>query len=52
MKKIRIMLNQGGGTTVTLDSIESEEQNTLYKCHPRILHDEPVRKPVLDTLSR
>lgn len=52
MKKIRIMLDQGDGTTVTLGSIESEGQNALYRCHPRILHDESVRKPVLDTLGR
>ena len=52
MKKIRIMLDQGDGTTVTLGSIESEGQSALYRCHPRMMHDESVRKPVLDILGR
>ena len=52
MKKIRIMLDQEDGTTVTLGSVEAEGQSALYRCHPRILHDESVRKPVLDALGR
>lgn len=52
MKRIRIMLDQEDGTTVTLDSIESEGQSALYRCHPRMMHDESVRKPVLDILGR
>lgn len=52
MKKIRIMLDQEDGTTVTLGSIETEGQSALYRCHPRMLHDESVRKPVLDALGR
>lgn len=52
MKKIRIMLDQGDGTTVTLGSIESEGQSALYRCHPRMLTDKSVREPVLDALGR
>jgi len=52
MKRIRIMLDQEDGTTVTLGSIESEGQSALYRCHPRMMHDESVRKPVLDILGR
>lgn len=52
MKKIRIMLDQEDGTTVTLGSIETGGQSDLYRCHPRMLHDESVRKPVLDILGR
>lgn len=52
MKKIRIMLDQEDGTTVTLGSIENEGQSALYRCHPRMLHDEFVREPVLDALGR
>lgn len=52
MKKIRIMLDQSDGTTVTLGSIESEGQSALYRCHPRMLADKSVREPVLDALGR
>jgi hypothetical protein len=52
MKRIRIMLDQEDGTTVTLGSIEPGGQSALYRCHPRMLHDESVRKPVLDILGR
>lgn len=52
MKKIRIMLDQEDGVTVTLGSIENEGQSVLCRCHPRMLHDESVRKPVLDALGR
>lgn len=52
MKRIRIMLDQEDGTTVTLGSVEAEGQSALYRCHPRMLHDEFVRKPVLDALGR
>ena len=52
MKRIRIMLDQEDGTTVTLGSIEPGGQSALYRCHPRRLHDESVRKPVLDILGR
>ncbi len=52
MKKIRIMLDQGDGTTVTLGSIETGGQSVLYKCHPRMMYDESVRKPLLDILGR
>ncbi len=52
MKKIRIMLDQEDGTTATLGSVEAEGQSALYRCHPRMLHDESVRKPVLDALGR
>lgn len=52
MKKIRIMLDQGDGTTVTLGSIESEGQSAPYRCHPRMLADKSVREPVLDALGR
>lgn len=52
MKKIRIMLDQEDGTTVTLGSIANEGQSALYRYHPRMLHDESVRKPVLDALGR
>lgn len=46
MKKIRIMLDQGDGTTVTLGSIESEGQSALYRCHPRMLADKSVRERI------
>lgn len=46
------MLDQEDGTTVTLGSIEPGGQSALYRCHPRMLHDESVRKPVLDILGR
>lgn len=52
MKKIRIMLDQEDDTTVTLGSVETEGQSALYRCHPRMLHDESVREPVLDALGR
>ncbi|WP_338515215.1 hypothetical protein V6B37_06335 [Bifidobacterium breve] len=52
MKKIRIMLDQEDGTTVTLGSIETGGQSDLYRCHPRMMYDESVRKPVLDILGR
>lgn len=52
MKKIRIMLDQEDGTTVTLGSIETGGQSVLYTCHPRMMYDESVRKPVLDILGR
>lgn len=52
MKKIRIMLDQEDGTTVTLGSIETGGQSALYRCHPRMMYDESVRKPVLDILGR
>lgn len=52
MKRIRIILDQEDGTTVTLGSIETGGQSALYRCHPRMLHDESVRKPVLDILGR
>lgn len=52
MKRIRITLDQEDGTTVTLGSIETGGQSALYRCHPRMLHDESVRKPVLDILGR
>ena len=52
MKKIRIMLDQEDGTTATLGSVEAEGQSVLYRCHPRMLHDESVRKPLLDILGR
>lgn len=52
MKKIRIMLDQENGTTVTLGSIENEGQSVLCRCHPRMLHDESVRESVLDALGR
>lgn len=52
MKKIRIMRDQGDGTTVTLGSIESEGQSALYRCHLRMLADKSVREPVLDALGR
>lgn len=37
MKKIRIMLDQEDGTTVTLGSIETGGQSVLYRCHPRMM---------------
>lgn len=52
MKKIRIMLDQEDGTTVTLGGIETGGQSALYRCHPRMMYDESVRKPVLDILGR
>lgn len=52
MKKIRIMLDQEDGTTVTLGSIETGGQSALYRCHPRMMYGESVRKPVLDILGR
>lgn len=51
MKKIRIMLDQEDGTTVTLGSIETGGQSALYRCHSRMMYDESVRKPVLDILG-
>lgn len=44
MKKIRIMLDQEDGTTVILGSIETGGQSDLYRCHPRMMYDESVRK--------
>lgn len=52
MKKIRIMLDQEDGATVTLGSIETGGQSVLYRCHPRMMYDESVRKPLLDILGR
>lgn len=52
MKKIRIMLDQEDGTTVTLGSIETGGQSVLYRCHPRMMYDESVRKSLLDILGR
>lgn len=52
MKKIRIMLDHGDGTTVTLGSIESEGRPAMHRCHPRMLADKPVREPVSDALGR
>lgn len=52
MKKIRIMLDQEDGITVTLSSIETGGQSVLYRCHPRMMYDESVRKPLLDILGR
>lgn len=52
MKRIRIMLDQEDGTTVTLGSIETGGQSALHTCHPRMMYDESVRKPLLDILGR
>lgn len=37
---------------VTLGSIETGGQSVLYRCHPRMVYDESVRKPLLDILGR
>lgn len=41
MKKIRIMLDQEDGTTVTLGSVEAEGQSALYRCHPAFCTTNP-----------
>ena len=35
-----------------LGSIETGGQSVLYRCHPRMMYDESVRKPLLDILGR